>query len=298
MLSPGDLVIIDSSKWHRTLVILHVDPVSGTAVDTITSSGHLVDPRALVVLPSGPIVVADHSTGLILVDPATGAQSLLASPAALGGAGPTGVAREATGNLVVVCGDGNGIRRVSPGGALLQTFSAHGLLGAANGIAVGPDGRLWVADGISRIVAVDPVSGAQSPLAVSGIGAGAPLALAIAPSGSTLYVLLGSASVKGFGDGAWSVDTATGVGQWIPTTVQWAQGVGVDPVSGVAWVSSLMLINIDDPYAGLLTRGVGGSWALVGPPLQNFSGVLGVVPSPLATPAIPTTWGRVKAMMR
>jgi len=89
-------------------------------------------------------------------------QSVFVAPAALGGAGPVGIAREASGNFVVVCGDANGIWRVSPTGTVLYAFSAHSKIGAANAITVGPDGTLWVGDGSGQVVAVDPTSGTQT----------------------------------------------------------------------------------------------------------------------------------------
>jgi len=73
--------------------------------------------------------------------------------------------------------------------------------------------------------------------------------------------------------------------------------VAVDPVSGNAYVSTVDVINHDTPYYAHIAKGVQGAWSILGPE-QHLSGVLAVVPPQFAAPAVPTTWGRFKAMMR
>jgi DNA-binding beta-propeller fold protein YncE len=297
-LVPGDLVVLNSPQWDASHSILRVDAATGLPIETISSGGLLVDPSGILVTPFGAILVADPTVGIVKVDPATGVQTIFTPLAAFGGSGPRGIAREANGDFVVVCGDANGIWRLSPAGAVLSVFSAHANIIAANAITVAPNGTLWVADGAGRVVAVDPALGTQTVLNVTGVEFHTPFGIAIGKSGSPLYVcMLGVFSYHEVGR-AYQIDPVSGVGAVIPTAFLWSEGAAVDPVTGNAYVTSIDVINHDTPYFGRISKSVAGTWATLSPDFQKLSGILAVVPPQLAAPATPTTWGRVKAMMR
>src|SRR5690242_9842272 len=104
-LAAGDLVIVNAYEWDHSCSVLRVDANTGLPIETISSAGLITAPRGILVSPFGEILVADWLAGIVKIDPATGVQSVFVAPAALGGAGPTGIARESSGNFVIVCGD-------------------------------------------------------------------------------------------------------------------------------------------------------------------------------------------------
>jgi len=299
-LAPGDLLMLTGRPWTTTWALLRIDRATGTVRDTVASAGALVtDPNGLVATPDGSVIVADRAAGLVRVDPATGAQTVLTPAASFGGApGPLGVAREANGNLVVVCGDASGIWRVSSAGTVLGAFSAGAHFVAENAIAVAPDGGLWVADGSGAVVRVDPVTGDQAPLTITGVTWATPDGIALGPGANTLYVAMEGSLFYHHLAGTYAIDRASGAGAIIANAQSWVQGVAADPASGDAFVSSIALVAQDEPYQGILTHGAGGAWSVVNTPNQPFSGLLAIVPPAGNTPAVPMTWGRLKAMMR
>jgi hypothetical protein len=297
-LTAGDLVILDAYQWDHSNSILRVDPNTGTPIETISSAGLLTDPSGILVTPLGEILVADRNAGIIKIDPATGVQTVFVAPAALGGAGPWGIAREASGNFVVVCGDANGIWRVSPTGTVLGAFSAHSRIFGASAITVGPTGTLWVADDGGQVVSVDPTSGMQTVLNVTGVSFWGPDAIAIGKTGSPVYVNMRGGFSYHLGGGAWSIDPVSGVGARVPGSFSWVEGVAVDPVSGDAYIPEVDVINHDTPDWAQIIKSVNGTWSVITPRFQMLSGLIAVVPPQFASPAVPITWGRLKAMMR
>src|SRR5882672_2172813 len=272
-LAHGDLVILDAYEWDRSNSILRVDPNTGTPIETISSAGLLTDPGGILVTPRGEILVADRTAGIVKIDPATGVQTVFVAPAALGGAGPWDIAQEATGNFVVVCGDANGIWRVSPTGTVLGAFSAHSLIFGANAITVATSGTLWVADDAGQVVRVDPTSGMQTVLNVTGVSFRGPDDIAIGKTGSPVYVNMRGAFSYHLGGGAWSIDAVSGAGVRVPGTLQWVEGVAVDPVSGDAYIPSVDVINHDTPDWGQISKCVNGTWSVITPRFQMLSGL-------------------------
>jgi streptogramin lyase len=296
-LAAGDLVILNSPAWDASHSVLRVDANTGLPIETISSGGLLTDPRGILVTPLGAILVADRTAGIVAIDPATGVQSVFVAPAALGGAGPTGIARRANGDFFVVCGDANGIWRVSPAGAVLGVFSAHSTVTYANAIAVAPNGTLWVADGNQHVVAVDPTYGTQTALNTTGVDFSTPVGIAIGKGGSPLYVVMGGYFFYHQTGAVYQIDPVSGAGTLVPDAYQWSEGVAADLVSGNAYATSIGVINHDTPYYGQIAKSVAGAWSFLGPQ-QKLSGLVAVVPPQFAAPAVPITWGRLKAMMR
>lgn len=297
-LAPGDLLMLRGQPWTATWSLLRVNRSTGAPIDTLSSGGALLsDPRGLVALPDGTVLVADRLAGLVRIDPLTGAQSTFVPATSFSAAGPTGVAREPSGNLVVVCGDASGIWRVSPAGAVSAPFSAGGGFTYANAIAVAADGGLWVADGMGQVVRVDPVTGAQAPLSISGVTWATPIGIALGKGATSVYVMMQGYFFYHHLAGTYVVDRATGAGAIIPNAMSWAQGVAADTTTDDAFVSSIDVINHDTPYQGVLTRGAAGAWTNLASTGAEESGLLAIVPS-AATPAARATWGRLKADYR
>jgi streptogramin lyase len=141
--------------------ITHIDRRTGEQV-AVSENGLLTSLRDIASDSDGSLLVAqgDNNSiaGLIRVDPTTGAQ-LLFSP---GGSDPSGVAVTASGQIFVV-DQAAVVFRVDASTGEQTTVTAGGLLAAPIGIAIGTDGRLFVADeGGRQIVRVDPLTGSQT----------------------------------------------------------------------------------------------------------------------------------------
>ena len=135
----------------------------------------------LVLLPAtawakaGDIFVVDQTAfggSVIRVDPATGAQSPLAS----GGSfiEPSSIVFDSQGQLLVVDteafgGTTGGVIRVDPVTGAQTPLASGAPFANPSGIALDLQGRILVTDafalGGSAIIAVDPVTGTQTPVA-------------------------------------------------------------------------------------------------------------------------------------
>jgi predicted outer membrane repeat protein len=184
-------------------------------VSTLALAG-LVAPAATAISPDGAILyIADPGSDQIhAVTLASGQVAPVAAPAAI------------TGN--------NQIRAAALASGQVATIAITGL-NAPSGVAVDPDGNLYIANtGANTIIKIAAGSGAQTTLAgsagsagtIDGTGASArfnlPTGLAVSPDGATLYVadtcnntiraidlfsrqvttLAGAAQQPGFADGA------------------------------------------------------------------------------------------------
>jgi DNA-binding beta-propeller fold protein YncE len=59
-------------------------------VTIVSEGGKLVNPVGVAVEPAGTVVVADRVSGIVRIDPSTGAQTVVATGGSL--SGPIGVA--------------------------------------------------------------------------------------------------------------------------------------------------------------------------------------------------------------
>ena len=170
---------------------------------------------AAVDLKPGDILVTDiGSRAIIRVDPATGEQKVVSSGGSL--TFPTGIAVEASGQIVVVDGV-QGVLRVDPTTGAQTVLSSGGFFVFPFGIAIEANGNILVADedafgGPGAIIRVDPVTGeqAQPPVSSGGFFA-APSGIAIEANGNVVVADQVSAVSPFNGDGGIiRVNPATG----------------------------------------------------------------------------------------
>jgi phospholipase C len=112
-----------------------------------SGNGQLNQPQDLVVTPGGDVYVADQDNNRVEEFSATGGY-LSSIPVAT----PYGVALDTAGDIWVSSpsyADGNAVYEFSPSGTQLLTFGAtqasYGAMSNPAGIAVGPDGRIYLA---------------------------------------------------------------------------------------------------------------------------------------------------------
>lgn len=211
-LTPGDVVVVDPGRSPAR--VIRVDPTTGA--QSLVAEGGLLDrPFFAVPAPNGDLLVVDgRSDGtdgaVIRIDGVGGEQTVVSDDAGL--VNPFGVALAPDGTIFVTdvglnqdeAGDDRLLRIDPSTGSAGEVILMGGGVGALEGIAVAPDGRLLIADagavtdsidGDERILRVDPATGS-----VEVFTAGDPLA---APRGlfqgpSTLFVA-DQAALSGFG---------------------------------------------------------------------------------------------------
>ena len=122
---------------------------------------------AVPLLPGDILAMGTGSagTGIVRVDPDTGAQALVA-------AGDFGDFAIGTAFVYAILGDF--VVRIEPLTGLQTTVTSGGLLVAPAGISLGPAGEIFVLEteglgGQPGIVRVDPLTGAQTPHSVGGL---------------------------------------------------------------------------------------------------------------------------------
>jgi sugar lactone lactonase YvrE len=214
----GSIVVADMGQFAPDDptpdgAVVRVDPRNG-GQSLVSKGGALVDPAGVAVAPDGALYVvenvgADGAPGVIRIDPASGAQTVVARGGEL--CNPFGIALEPSGDVVVVDYGTfvlNGRPLVEcpsrPTGALLrvevstgrQTVLSQGnLLQNPFGLAVERGGRILVANervaatgATPGVVAVEPVTGRQSPVTGNTVGdvLRLPERIALAPDGQLL----------------------------------------------------------------------------------------------------------------
>src|SRR3989344_755214 len=186
----GNILVGDPQAFSLGGAIFKIDPLTGTQTP-LSSGGYFVDPRGLAVAANGDIYVADSDAfgyygGVIKVDPATGAQSIVYISHDVN-AGPLHLAIEADGNIVVsdVSGASRGVVRINPVTGVGAQLASGGYLSVPVGIAVAPNGNIFVADNSGWVVKVDPATGAQT-LVASGWPLACPTGLAFDNNGDLL----------------------------------------------------------------------------------------------------------------
>ncbi|PWU12070.1 MAG: hypothetical protein C5B50_22200 [Verrucomicrobia bacterium] len=238
VLKPGDIVYTDSGDAVHGGYVIKVDP--GTGQKTIISSGNLLrNPLGVAILPNGQLVVSD-SGRLILIDPASGNQALLAdaSNPALGY--PYGIAVNRFGWILVA--SSRGVVQVDPTTGQTQPVSTGGLFRSPRAVAVAMDGHIYVLDvssAVKQIVRVNPVSGTQHLVRQGGHFKN-PQGIAIL--GNYLFVTDVVTADGNFGDGCIiRLDAHTGM----PSVLTHGQNL-VGPL-GIA-VDAMGRLIVADPY--------------------------------------------------
>jgi streptogramin lyase len=180
----GTIVVADTNR------LIRIDPsLPSPGNQTLVASGvPFTTAGGLAVESDGTIVVMNPSSpgGLIRVNPVTGAQSAVADT----GVCPRGVAVDGAGNLVIA-GDSqfvfgqfrcplDAVFRLSGGVRTTVTQSENVV--SPRAVTVDRTGRIFVLDGASGTIRVDPATGAQTVIAMpfSGLLTD-PLGIAAAP---------------------------------------------------------------------------------------------------------------------
>jgi DNA-binding beta-propeller fold protein YncE len=181
----GRLYVVDNRAPDNDGAVIAVDPRTGE--QTLVTQGNQLDlPFGIAIERSGSLVVTNRlqrgepGAGclplgrVVRVDPASGAQQLVAQGLVLGDiAWPLGVAIAPDGGIVVAneCAGGAGLVRVDPFAGLqidLTWNSPQDVLETPERMAFDPGGALLVSDynvgpdGDGGIVRVDPDTGAQT----------------------------------------------------------------------------------------------------------------------------------------
>jgi sugar lactone lactonase YvrE len=197
-LHAGDVVVCEGREAATPhLALYRADPAT-FVLELISFDGWLVDPQRIAVDRTGTVWVADRVSGVVAVEAATGAQTLVAPAFAFAPATVSGVCADPQGGAFCAIAGGGVAAVVHVGGPVPapRVVSAGGELAAPSCIARGPDGALYVGDlalhpvGISNewpwgarggIVRVD--AGGGQTLVASGPPFLSPFDIAFAPDG-------------------------------------------------------------------------------------------------------------------
>jgi sugar lactone lactonase YvrE len=227
-------------NWQATVSVLAGDGVPGT-LDGFGTHARFSEPFGIVAAPDGTIFVADagHSDCIRRITP-DGHVSTVAD----GFSTPSGLALAPDGTLYVADTGNHAIRRITPDGSA-ATLAGDGTPGYADGpahqarfngpigLAVAPDGRIFVSDTYNdriRVIGVDGIvstlAGSGQPGADDGVADGAsfdtPTGLAFDGRGNLYVADIGRSIIR-------VVDMNGRV-----TTPAWAQGNGFFRPLGLA----------------------------------------------------------------
>jgi hypothetical protein len=217
----------------------------------------LVGPRAAAAAPGDILVVDTGASGVIRVDPVTGARTTVSENSAPPGGpafvNPVGVALEADGDILVADGDafggGGGVIRVDAVRGARTTVSENAAPpgGPAfldpEGVALEADGDILVADvnafgGAGRVIRVDPLTGARTTVSENSAPPGGPAFLD--PVGVALEadgdILVADAGAFGGEGGVIRVDPLTGARTTVSENSAPPRGPAFDDPFGVAVV--------------------------------------------------------------
>lgn len=295
-LAPGDIVMADSFVYPPASPALwRLDPAT---LDTtrIATGGLLAWPDRVAVTPSGIVYVADRVSGVVAIDPRSGAQTLVLSSAALGGRTARGICLAADGTLyVTTVGSGMGaVLNLDPGSGSVTVIADGALLVNPAAVAIGPDGALYVADlssngvtGTSGSIVRIETSGAQSVFANGGLFRG-PFDLAFSADGWMYVAEWGNLSRRG--GGFIRIRLSDRYGEYYFPSDR-SQGV-VATRDGDVLLGDCASVSLDcypeSRYVRRLSDG-----------MQHYlpSGGMALVPSG-STPARRSTWGALKTIYR
>jgi sugar lactone lactonase YvrE len=238
----GEILVTDLAAFGGQGGLIRVDPAT-RAVTTVSANGapaggpDFAGPVGVAVEADGDILVADQGAGgpagVIRVDPATGARTLVsANGAPRGGpnfADPSGVAVEADGDILVAdenaFGGTGGVIRVDPSSGARTTVSANGApaggpaFSAPFGLALEGDGDILVADFAAgsdhrgAVIRVDPATGARTLVSANGAPPGDPefaVPFGVAVEADGHIVVVNNGLPSGGPGGVIRVDPATG----------------------------------------------------------------------------------------
>ena len=311
-------------------------PIIARNAAVLVALGSLVWAWAAASPRPGDILVTDRaSLTLLVVNPVSGAQSVLTSGGLL--TRPEAVAANSAGEIFVVnrdrFGAGSKIVKVSPLTGAQSLLSSNALLLDPNDVAIEASGRLLVADfsgpfGLGGIFRINQVTGALSTVYAGGF---APFELAMEANGNIVCT-----TFNAFSSVLFRVNPVNGAATVVNSNVGAADGVAVeasgmilvadggaapdhiphvfrvDPVSG----SRTTLVTGTPGFVDVAVESDGDIYALqptaivrVDPVTGNqqivsagglFVGLSGLTffNADITTDATRTTWGRIKAAYR
>ncbi len=197
---PGHILLLDTS-----IGLIDINPVTGESFTVVPGA---IGRTEMAIDADGDVLVVEFDS-IVRIDPATGAQSTVASGLRPVGTNlfAGGIAIERNGNLLVTLQDNSfpnkttpgRILRVDPSNGTHTTLASDNLLGVLQGIAVDDNGdilvvtqELSVPGPPAGIVRVDPATGAQSNLS-TGSAYDLPAGIVLDTDGTILVSDYGSA---------------------------------------------------------------------------------------------------------
>lgn len=294
-LSPGDFVMLSGSSTSGPYSVVVLDG-SSTAVTEVTSGGYLSDGATdIAATRSGVVLVTAQSWGVVIVNPATGAQTIFASLDVLGPGTPSGITAAPDGAIYVsMQSHPSRVVELSSDGALVRVVTSGGFLPLPAGLVVGGDGALYVcatiqsgAGGGGGIVRVDLATGSQTPIASNALLIG-PFHIALAPDGWLWTVQYGAFAQRRNGCVV-RTRTSDGYSETVPFGQCTSQGIAIRS-DGTTVVGDCYRVNGDCGYLVTYEYPSGNS-------IPGVSGAVTVVPDPTTTSSR-SSWGRLKTIYR
>jgi len=292
-LSTGDFVMVtwnsDNSPCCR---VLSLDPTS-LAVSEISSNGYIADPTDIAVNGQGKIFVTVPSVGIVQVEPATGVQTIFASVGSMGGGTASGVCI-GDGEIYVTLRGPARVAQLNTDGSFARVVSSGGMLSYPAGLALGPDGALYVCETIPTgaspgggLIRVDKGSGAQAIIATNEPLHG-PFEATFAPDG-WLWSIQHNYHLHEIRGAIVRTRVSDGFCEPVATVWSYVSGIAIR-ADGLTLISDCVPISGDCRMASTQVYPDGPSTPWLGGPMA-------VVPD-LATPATKTSWGRLKVIYR
>ena len=237
MLSPGDIVYVDSGDAIQGGFIIKVDPATGQKT-VISSGGYLHLPFDVVIDAAGQIIVSD-SGRLLRIDPDTGSQTVIADNSQGNLGSPYGICLNGGGQILAA--NAQFVVQVDPLTGQTVTVAAGGNFLYPLGLAVAANGELLVLNMAfpAQIVRVNPQNGVQKVISQGGF-LNHPQAITI--SGADIFVTDVATPDGNFGVGrVIHIDAHTGDQAVV------AQGINLIGPVGIAVDPNGQLI-VGDPY--------------------------------------------------
>jgi hypothetical protein len=294
-LHPGDVVVLGMWAGFPTFPsqIFVVTPANG-ALQQLDFVPSLPAVRDIVVLRNGTLLVTQQDQGILRVNPANGAWSVVQGIAAFGGSAPTALALAANGD--VLAAGTFGVARLAGGFGAPSIISSSSFPAEASSIATDGGANIWVSYGFgsinSGIVRVDPTTGTATGLSLSSAIPYFPDGIAsmhLRPDGF-LYV------VNKPGSAELSANASGGIVRVDPATGASTLWLSKKRLAAMVWDDAdLLWMSVADESQRAPTLGhIEGGSVFLG--IGN-RGPMALVPTG-ATAARTATWGAVKRLFR